>query len=89
MAKVAAPSQTVIRPPLSEETRPDGTFTQTYADTGPPPPASTLVAPPPPPSVATAGPVAPVPGSVPSLALLIMLSPPQVRHKKRKTDHMA
>ena len=85
MAKVAAPSQTVFRPLLSKEIRPDGTFTRTYADTGPPPPATTMAAPLPPPSAATAGPVAPVPGLAPSLASLIALSPPQVRCKKRKT----
>ena len=89
MAKVAAPSQTVVGPLLSEETRPDGMFTRTYADTGPPPPATSSAAPPPPPSAATAGPTAPVPGSVPSLASLIALSPPQTRHKKRKTGHAA
>ena len=76
MAKVAAPSQTVIRPLLSKETRPDGTFTRTYADMGPPPPATALAAPPPPPSTATMGPTALVPGSVPSLALPITLCPP-------------
>ena len=89
MAKVAAPSQTVVGPLLSKEIRPDGTFTQTYANTGPPPPATTSAAPPPPPSVATMGPTAPVLGSAPSLASLIVLSPPQVRCKKRKTGRAA
>ena len=85
MAKVAAPSQTIIGPLLSEKIRPDDMFTWTYANTGPPPPATTSVAPPPPPSVATVGPTALVLGSASSLASLIVLSPPQVRHKKRKT----
>ena len=34
MAKVAAPSQIIIRPLLSEETRPNGMFIWTYADMG-------------------------------------------------------
>ena len=89
MAKVAAPSQTVVGPLLSEEIRPDSTFTRTYTDMGPPPPATTLAAPPPPPSAATVGPTAPVPGSAPSLASLIALSPPQVRRKKRKIGRAA
>ena len=89
MAKVAAPSQTVVGPLLSEETRPDGTFTRTYADMGPPPPATSSAAPPPPPSAATMGPSAPVPGSALSLASPIALSPPQTRRKKRKTGRAA
>ena len=89
MAKVAAPSQIVIGPLLSEKTRPDGMFTWTYADMGLPPPATTSVAPPPPPSMATAGPTAPVSSLALSLASLITLSPPQTRYKKRKTGCMA
>ena len=74
MAKVAVPSQIVVRPLLSEEIRPNGIFTWTYADMGPPPPATISVAPPSPPSTAL------VPGSALSLASLIALSPPQTRH---------
>ena len=88
MAKVAAPS-VVVGPLLSEETRPDGTFTRTYADMGPPPPATALAAPTTPPSAATAGPTALVAGSALSLASPIALSPPQARRKKRKTGRAA
>ena len=73
---------------LSEEIRPDGMFTWTYANTGPPP-ATTSAAPPPPPSMATVDPVALDLGLAPSLTLLIALSPPQTRCKKRKTGRVA